>query len=114
MAADQAKVDPMKQFAIEAIGGTQGWEIAGFNIAFTNSAMWMLITTVVLFVFVLGGMKRELVPGRWQMMVETFTGFIDETLYYPRGCLSPGRALFIGQLHHGHLRLHFLDFETTR
>ena len=80
MAAEQAKVDPMKQFAIEPIAGTQGWEIAGYNIAFTNSAMWMLITTVVLFVFVLGGMKRELVPGRWQMMVESFTGFIDNML----------------------------------
>ena len=28
-----------------------------------------LITAVVLWVFMLGGMKRELVPGRWQMMV---------------------------------------------
>ena len=80
MAAEQAKVDPMKQFAIEPIAGTQGWELAGFNIAFTNSAMWMLVTVVVLFLFVLGGMKRELVPGRWQMMIETFTGFIDNML----------------------------------
>ncbi len=80
MAAEQGKVDPMQQFAIEPIAGTEGLEIAGYNIAFTNSAMWMLITTVVLFVFVLGGMRRELVPGRWQMMVETFTGFIDNML----------------------------------
>ncbi len=80
MAAEEGKVDPMQQFAIEPIGGTQGWEIAGYNIAFTNSAMWMFITTVVLFVFVLGGMRRQLVPGRWQMMVETFTGFIDNML----------------------------------
>ena len=80
MAAAQAKVDPMKQFAIEPIAGTQGWEIAGFNIAFTNSAMWMLVTLVVLFVFMIGGMKRELVPGRWQMAVESFTGFIDSML----------------------------------
>ena len=80
MAAEQAKVDPMKQFAIEPMLGSANWEIAGFNIAFTNSAMWMAVTTVVLFVFVWGGMKRELVPGRWQMMVETFTGFIDDML----------------------------------
>lgn len=80
MAAEQGKVDPMKQFAIEPIAGTEGLEIAGYNIAFTNSALWMLITTVVLFVFVLGGMRRQLVPGRWQMMVETFTGFIDNML----------------------------------
>ena len=80
MAAEQAKVDPMYQFTIEPLAGSGGWEIAGYNIAFTNSALWMLITTVVLFLFVLGGMKRELVPGRWQMVVESFTGFIDDML----------------------------------
>ena len=79
MAADEGKVDPMKQFMIEPLLG-QSWEIAGFNIAFTNSALWMAITTVLLWAFVAGGMKRELVPGRWQMAVETFTGFIDDML----------------------------------
>nr|MDJ0643339.1 F0F1 ATP synthase subunit A [Erythrobacter sp.] len=80
MAADQGKVDPMKQFQIEPMFGSEGWEVAGFNIAFTNSALWMAITVVLLWIFVAGGMKRELVPGRWQMMVETFTGFIDDML----------------------------------
>ncbi|PZU18361.1 MAG: F0F1 ATP synthase subunit A [Citromicrobium sp.] len=78
--AEQAKVDPMHQFSIEPLGGTANWEIAGYNIAFTNSALWMLITAVVLTLFVAGGMKRQLVPGRWQMAVETFTGFIDDML----------------------------------
>ena len=78
--AEQGKVDPMHQFHIEPILGSENWEIAGFNIAFTNSAMWMMITTIVLLVFVWGGMKRELVPGRWQVMVESFTGFIDDML----------------------------------
>lgn len=80
MAAEEGKVDPMKQFAIEPLFGSGGWEVAGYNIAFTNSALWMLITTVLLWAFVAGGMKRELVPGRWQMAVETFTGFIDDML----------------------------------
>ena len=80
MAAEQAKVDPMYQFTIQPLGGSEGWELAGYNIAFTNSAMWMLITTVALFAFMIGGMRRELVPGRWQMMVESFTGFIDNML----------------------------------
>ncbi|MFZ9396738.1 MAG: F0F1 ATP synthase subunit A [Erythrobacter sp.] len=70
----------MKQFAIEPLFGSGGWELAGYNIAFTNSALWMLITTVVLWAFVAGGMKRQLVPGRWQMAVESFTGFIDDML----------------------------------
>ena len=35
---------------------------------------------VVLWIFVIGGMKRELVPGRWQMAVEYMTGFIKSLL----------------------------------
>lgn len=80
MAAEEGKVDPMHQFTIEPMFGSANWELAGFNIAFTNSALWMLITTVLLWIFVAGGMKRELVPGRWQMAVESFTGFIDDML----------------------------------
>ena len=96
MAAEQAKVDPMYQFTIEPLGGSGGWELAGYNIAFTNSAMWMLITTVVLFLFVLGGMKRELVPGRWQMTVETFTGFIDNMLEANIGKAGATFGLMVG------------------
>lgn len=78
MAGETAKVDPMHQFTIEPLFGTDALAIGGYNIAFTNSALWMLITAVVLWLFMLGGMKRALVPGRWQMAVETFTGFIDD------------------------------------
>jgi F-type H+-transporting ATPase subunit a len=80
VAADAGKVDPMKQFQVEPLFGSETWEIAGYGIAFTNSAMWMAITVALLWAFVFGGMKRELVPGRWQMAVETFTGFIDDML----------------------------------
>ena len=80
MAAEQGKVDPMHQFSIHPMFGTDHWEIAGYNIAFTNSSMWMAISATALFVFVLGGLKRDLVPGRWQMAVEGFTGFIDNML----------------------------------
>ena len=80
MAAEQGKVDPMHQFAIEPLFGTDHWQIAGYHIPFTNSALWMAITVVALFVFVWGGLKRDLVPGRWQMAVESMTGFIDNML----------------------------------
>jgi F-type H+-transporting ATPase subunit a len=76
----EAKVDPVHQFTIEPLFGTEKWEIAGYNIAFTNSALWMAITVVVLLIFVGGGTKRQLVPGRWQMAVESFTGFVDDLL----------------------------------
>ncbi len=77
VAAEPAKVDPMYQFTIKPLAEL---ELAGFDISFTNSAAWMLLTTIVLFGFVLGGMRRQLVPGRWQMAVEFFTSFIDDML----------------------------------
>lgn len=70
----------MHQFAIEPLFGTDHLAIGGYNIAFTNSALWMVATVVVLWIFMLGGMKRELVPGRWQAAVETMTGFISNLL----------------------------------
>jgi len=80
VAAEQGRVDPMHQFMIEPMFGTDHWQIAGYSIPFTNSALWMAITVGALFIFVLGGLKRELVPGRWQMAVESMTGFIDGLL----------------------------------
>ncbi|WP_238474078.1 F0F1 ATP synthase subunit A [Altericroceibacterium spongiae] len=80
MAAEQAKIDPMHQFSIEPLFGSHNWELGGYNIAFTNSALWMGIAAFALWLFVFGGMKRQLVPGRWQMAVESFTGFVDDML----------------------------------
>lgn len=79
MAAESGKIDPMHQFLIEPLFG-QDWAIAGHNIAFTNSAMWMVVTLAALLIFMVGGMKRDLVPGRWQAAVESFTGFISSMM----------------------------------
>jgi F-type H+-transporting ATPase subunit a len=77
--AEQGKVDPMHQFSIEPLFGTDHWSIAGHNIAFTNSALWMLITFVVLFILWRAA-PRAAVPGRWQVAVEGLVGFIDNLL----------------------------------
>ncbi|GLR47018.1 F0F1 ATP synthase subunit A [Sphingomonas astaxanthinifaciens] len=87
MAAEQGKVDPMHQFQVEPLFG-HDWTIAGHSIAFTNSSLWMALTLIAVWVFMLGGMKRELVPGRWQAAVEGVTGFISsmmETNIGPQG-----------------------------
>src|SRR5438105_1676279 len=65
----------MHQFTVEAIGPT--WKLGGYDISFTNSALFMVITLLLIWVFMLGGMKRQLVPGRWQVAVEGLTGFIQ-------------------------------------
>ena len=56
------------------------FQIGGQQIAFTNSALWMLLTLGALWLFMLGGMKRQLVPGRWQAAVEGVTGFIENMM----------------------------------
>jgi F-type H+-transporting ATPase subunit a len=78
VAAEEGKIDPMHQFEVQTI--FDGFNLAGEQIAFTNSAAWMLVVLVALWLFMLGGMKRELVPGRWQMAVEGMTGFISNMM----------------------------------
>ena len=74
------KIDPMHQFLIEPAFGQQHWVVGGYDLTFTNSALWMVVTLAALWLFMLGGMKRALVPGRWQAAVEGFTGFISSML----------------------------------
>ena len=90
MAAGGGKIDPMHQFEVQTIW--DGFSIGGHQIAFTNSALWMCVTVVVLWAFMLGGMKRELVPGRWQMAVEGATRFIDNML---AANVGPGGKRFV-------------------
>lgn len=68
----------MHQFEVQTIADM--FRIGDTQIALTNSALWMCATVVVLWLFMLGGMKRAVVPGRWQMLVENFTGFVDGML----------------------------------
>ncbi|MFM2099423.1 MAG: synthase subunit a [Pseudomonadota bacterium] len=75
--AAESKIDPMHQFAIHPLGGG---ELTGSPLQFTNSALWMLIVLAAIYVFMMGGMKRSLVPGRWQVAVEGVTGFISGML----------------------------------
>jgi F-type H+-transporting ATPase subunit a len=72
--AAEGKIDPMHQFTVEPL---LPLHIGGYDVSFTNSAAWMLVTLVIIFGFMAMGMKRQLVPGRWQMAVEGLTGFID-------------------------------------
>ena len=73
--AAESKIDPMHQFQIAPLFGD-----LGSPFAFTNSALWMLIVLGAIYAFMIGGMKRELIPGRWQMAVEGVTGFITNML----------------------------------
>jgi len=63
----------MHQFTVERIGPKL--EVGGYDISFTNSALWMLLALLVIGLFMYGGMRRQLVPGRWQIAVEGVIGF---------------------------------------
>jgi F-type H+-transporting ATPase subunit a len=75
--AAETKIDPMHQFQIDPLIGHLA---QGNPFVFTNSALWMLIVLGGVWLFMIGGMKRELVPGRWQVAVEGVTGFITSML----------------------------------
>ena len=87
MAAEGSGIDPMSQFHVAPVFG-RPLVIGGYDISFTNSALFMVIVFAALWLFMLGGMKRQLVPGRWQAAVEGVTGFISnmmETNIGPEG-----------------------------
>ena len=76
MAAEgEVKIDPMHQFQIDPLVGD-----LNSPFAFTNSALWMLIVLGCIWLFMIGGMRRELVPGCWQAAVESVTGFISNMM----------------------------------
>ena len=71
----EGKIDPMHQFTVEPLVPLQ---VGGYDISFTNSSLWLLIALVLIYGFMAMGMKRQLVPNRWQAAVEGLTGFIDD------------------------------------
>jgi F-type H+-transporting ATPase subunit a len=73
--AAAGKIDPMHQFTVEPLVPLH---VGPYDISFTTSSLWLLVALVLIIAFMAMGMKRELVPGRWQMAVEGLTGFIDD------------------------------------
>ena len=73
--AAEGKIDPMHQFTVDPLVPLH---LGGYDISFTNSSLWMMVTLVLIIGFMAMGMKQQLVPGRWQMAVEGLTGFIDD------------------------------------
>jgi F-type H+-transporting ATPase subunit a len=67
-------INPMEQFEV---GHLIDLNLLGYDISFTNSALFMVVVFVALAVFMSGGLKRQLIPGRWQVMAEGAVSFID-------------------------------------
>jgi F-type H+-transporting ATPase subunit a len=70
---------PLHQFEIQYL--TQWEPVAGFNINFSNSSLWMVLSLACVALFCTLGMRRaQLVPGRFQSMVELAYEFIARTI----------------------------------
>ncbi len=68
----------MEQFAVKAI---QPLEVAGYDVSFTNSSLWMLIALAAISAFLfIGTAKPQLVPGRMQAATEYLYDFVRKML----------------------------------
>ena len=70
---------PMEQFNIVRLG--EPLSIAGVDVSFTNSSLWMAIALgcVAIFLFI-GTASPKLIPGRWQAAVEYLYNFTGNML----------------------------------
>ncbi len=67
---------PLEQFQIKNIVPI---EFAGFDLSYTNSALWMTLAVVVTtFMMVSSMRKKALIPGRWQSVGEITYEFISK------------------------------------
>ncbi|MEQ8390283.1 MAG: F0F1 ATP synthase subunit A [Thalassospira sp.] len=81
---------PLEQFKIEPLVDLS---VAGVDISFTNSALWMVIAAVFETGFMTLSMRRgSLVPGRWQGSAEVMYEFVANMLKDNVG--SEGRKYF--------------------
>lgn len=71
-------LDPFHQFEVTPIVNL---ELAGFNISFTNSALFMLISMILIMLFFYLALKKpSLVPSRMQCAGEIFYQFTESIL----------------------------------
>jgi F-type H+-transporting ATPase subunit a len=73
---------PLEQFELKRLVTA---DVMGYDVSFTNSALFMVITVVAVGLFLVLGMRNaKLVPGRWQTAVESshefIVGMVDENI----------------------------------
>ncbi|TFU06451.1 F0F1 ATP synthase subunit A [Polymorphobacter arshaanensis] len=73
---------PLEQFELHKLVTA---DVMGYDVSFTNSAMFMVVTVVLVGLFLVLGMRNaKLIPGRWQTAVESMhefvVGMVDENI----------------------------------
>jgi F-type H+-transporting ATPase subunit a len=79
VASEPGKIDPIHQFEISNIGSSIN--LFGYDISFTNSALFMVIAVAIIsFIMVYGTRLRAIVPGRLQSAAEMVYEFMADTV----------------------------------
>lgn len=69
--------DPIHQFVVTPVFKDTKIDFAGFDLTFTNSALWMVLAALTSILFLsLAMRKKEMVPGRLQMAAELLYEFV--------------------------------------
>src|SRR5690606_37486011 len=78
MSADSnEKHNPLDQFRIEKISEDFHIDVFGFDISFTNSSLYMVLSTLIPIIFILyATRKKSIVPDRLQIIAEGFYHFV--------------------------------------
>jgi len=84
---------PLEQFEIHPlITDGPNFTLLGFDLSFTNSTLWMVITVLcVYWLVMLGSRHSSMVPGRLQSLVEMVYDFIADMIDDREQC-GAGRA----------------------
>ncbi len=85
---------PLEQFEIHPLV-TEGpnFTLFGFDLSFTNSSLWMMITVLCVYALVMMGSRHgSMVPGRLQSLVEMIYDFIADMIESNAG--REGRKYF--------------------
>lgn len=72
---------PLAQFEIAPVSWLPPIHIAGYDVSFTNSSLWMVLAIFAIVAFLLpASRKKELVPGRLQSAAEMLVDFVSGTV----------------------------------
>lgn len=78
MSAEHEAHSPLAQFEIFSL---HNLSIAGHDVSFTNSALWMVLAVIAIVAFLLpASRKRALVPSRLQSAAEMLVEFVGNTV----------------------------------
>lgn len=81
---------PIHQFVVKTIIPL---EISGYDVSFTNSSLWMVISALTMIIFMTVAMRRNaMIPGRLQVAAELFYEFVSKMLNENTG--KKGRPYF--------------------